>query len=332
MRTYRLVDWMKLLVAVSLVPGLVASVPCSASAAAKYPTRPIQVVIGYEPGSSDAAMKVLTDRMAEVLGQPMPFVYKPGGAGSIGATYVAKSKPDGYTIANASVAPLITSPLTMKGLDYSLEDFIPICRISVNANALVVKGDARWKTMKEFLDEAKKNPGKLSYATSGLFGTVHIPMAQLERAAGTSMTHIPTTGSGPSATAVMGGHVDMACCPMMAVASHLKAGTLRSLAFVDKQRLPDFPNVPTLVELGYPITYRGWNALLAPKGVPNDIMQILYKAADQVIEKHGKAIGEYLRNMSITFEYTKGEELGKEIRAQYDQTKKIIEEFQKPAK
>ncbi len=324
---------MRVFAAVLFVLALVAAVPCGGSAAEKYPVRPIQVVVGFEPGSTDVAMKPFIDKLAEVLGQPMPFVYKPGAAGSIGASFVSKAKPDGYTIMGASLGPLVTSPLTMKGLDYTLEDFTPLCRTSSQASAMLVKSDARWKTMKEFIDEAKKNPGKLTYSTSGVFGTNHIPVELFQKAAGITLTHIPTTGSGPVITAVLGGHVDMGLAPMNAITSHLKSGQLRALAFVHKQKkVQEFPDVPTLIELGYPVTYTGYFVLVGPKNMPPEVVKTLLAACDTVQQKYRKQIEDQYRNMSVDFTYIKGADLGKELMGDRDMTKRIIDELSKSMK
>jgi tripartite-type tricarboxylate transporter receptor subunit TctC len=301
-------------------------------AAEKYPSRPVQVIIGFEPGSTDQAMRPFVDKMAEALGQPMSFVFKPGAAGSIGASYVASSKPDGYTLMGASLGPLITSPLTMKGISYTLEDFIPLCRTSAQASAIMVKNDARWKTLKEFIDEAKKTPDKLTYSTSGVFGTNHIPMEMLQRVAGFKITHIPTTGSGPVITALLGGHVDVGLAPMNAATPQLKSGQLRALAFIHTQRVAEFPNVPTLVDLGYPVTYSGYFVMVGPKGMPADVVQTLYNACDRVLAAHRKAIEDQYKNMSLDTAYLKGEDLAKQLRADRDATKKIIDEIQKSGK
>ncbi len=328
MGTAKHLHWMKMAVAASLL--IVASGQVTdCLAAEKYPTRPIQVVIGFEPGSTDTAVKVFTDRLAEVLGQPISFVYKPGAAGSIGAMSVVKSKPDGYTLLAGAPAPFITPPLTLKGADYSLDSFTPICRICSQATAIVVKADARWNTLKEFIDEARKSAGKLNYSTSGVYGTNHIPMEVLQRQAGFTITHIPTTGSGASMTAILGGHVDLVVSPMSAVTPHLKSGALRALAFIYRQRVPDFPNVPTLVDLGYPITYSGWFGIAGPKGMATDVVQTLYNACDRVMDVHKKAVEEQLRKLSQDPAYIRGADFMRELRTDWDITKKIVDELEK---
>jgi tripartite-type tricarboxylate transporter receptor subunit TctC len=332
MKKQRHLSWISVMIFIGLFITGLAYEGTNCQAAEKYPSRAIQVIIGYEPGSTDQALKPFIDKMAEVLGQPMNFVFKPGAGASIAGTYVASSKPDGYTLMGASLGPLITSPLTMKGINYTLEDFTPLCRTSAQATALMVKPDARWKTLKEFIDEAKKTPGKLNYATSGVLGTNHIPMEMLQKAAGCKLTHIPTTGSGAVLTALLGGHVDMGLAPMNAAAPQLKSGQLRALAFIHTQKVADYPDVPTLVELGYPITYSGYFVLVGPKGMPADVVQTLIGASDRVMEVHKKEIQDQWKNLSLDTAYLKGEDLAKLLRTDRDNTKKIIDEIQKSGK
>jgi tripartite-type tricarboxylate transporter receptor subunit TctC len=324
--------WVNIVAIVCLLVAGLCYENTNCQAAEKYPSRPIQVVIGFEPGSSDQALRPLIEFMAEYLGQPMNFVYKPGAAGSIGASYVATSKPDGYTLMGATVGSIITAPLTMKGLKYTLDDFVPICRPAVQASGLVVRNDARWKTIKDFVDEAKKNPGKLTFSTSGVLNTNHIPMELFAKAAGFKVTHIPATGSGPAITAVLGGHVDAVFAPMQAIVSNIKAGQLRVLVFSHTQKVADFPNVPLLTDLGYDITYSGYNALVAPKGTPGDVVQILIRASDHAMQVHKKEMEDHFKKLSSEVEYLKGEEFGKVMRIQWDVTKQIVDEIQKSGK
>jgi tripartite-type tricarboxylate transporter receptor subunit TctC len=325
-------DWMSVVVVICfLVAGLICgSTDCQA--AEKYPSRAIQVVIGYEPGSTDQILRPLIDYMAEVLGQPMSFVFKPGGSGSVGATYVANSKPDGYTLMSGSLGPMILSPLTIKGINYTLDDFIPICRVQADALAIVVKNDARWKTIQEFIDEAKKNPGKLNYSTSGVFGTPHIPMEMLQKEAGIKLTHIPSAGSAPAVTALLGGHVDAICGPMQAVSPHLKSGAFRALAFSYVKKVAEYPNVPLLTDLGYNIKFYGYNNLMAPKGTPADVVKTLISACGKAVQTHRKELDDHFKKFNSDEAYLEGEDLAKLLRETRDSTKQIIDEIQKSAK
>jgi tripartite-type tricarboxylate transporter receptor subunit TctC len=136
------------------------------SAVENYPTKPIQVIISYAPGDTDANLRPFIDKMPEFLGQPMFFVYKPGGSGAVGASFVAKANPDGYTIIGTSPGPVLMTPFVIEGIDYTLDDFVPICRLAISPNLLVVRTDSPLKTLNDLVLEAKKSPGKLTYGTS----------------------------------------------------------------------------------------------------------------------------------------------------------------------
>jgi tripartite-type tricarboxylate transporter receptor subunit TctC len=324
--------WLKIVIVIGLLIVGLISESTNCKAADKYPSRPIQIVIGYEPGSTDAALKVFTDKMAEILGQPMTYVYKPGATGSIGVSYVVNSKPDGYTLSGAAPGPIITGPLTIKGVNYSLDDVLPICRMSAQPTALFVKSDARWKTLKDFIDEAKKNPGKLSVSSSGVFGTSGVPVEQLQRVAGFKITHIPVQGGAAVLPAVLGGHVDMGSAPTSAVGSQLKAGMIRALAMIFPQRSQDFPDTATLVDLGYPVTYSGWNALFGPKGMSVNVLQTLDRACGRALQDNRKEIEDKYNKMGIDVAYLNAEDFAKDLQNERERTKKIIDEIQKTEK
>ncbi len=141
---------------------------------AEYPTRPIQLVIGYAPGSTDMNVKPFIEKMPEFIGQPMAFVYKPGASGTIGASFVAHSMPDGDTLFIGSTRPIILGPLTKENLDYSMDSFAPVCRLFTTPVGIAVKADSPLKTIKDLVDAAKTSPGKLTYSTSGTYGIGHI--------------------------------------------------------------------------------------------------------------------------------------------------------------
>ena len=145
------------------------------AAEAKYPRKPVQVIIAYQPGATDMAFRPFTDKTPAYLGQQMSFVFKPGGTGAIGASYVAKAEPDGYTLFGTTRGPVLLAPLTMEGLDYKPEDFVPIVRLARSPQIIAVKADSPYKTIKDVVDEARKFPQKLTYSHSGVFGSSHLP-------------------------------------------------------------------------------------------------------------------------------------------------------------
>ncbi len=315
----------RIVILICLIASII-SIYARSEAADKYPSRPIEVVIGFGPGSTDVALRPFLEKLQQVLGQPINIVYKPGASGAIGASFVAKAKPDGYTLFGCSMGPIITAPLT-KELDYSLDDFTPIVRTAVQPSAIVVKADARWKTLKDVIDEAKKAPGKLNFTTVAQLGTEHIPMEMLQKLGGFKLTHVPTTGTADCISAVLGGHTSMNVQNMVPLAPHLKSGALRALAIIGKERVPDFPDVPTLAELGYPIYYMGWYGIVAPKNMPKDVLQTIYSASDKVLQVYGKNIYEQQRKLLSTPAFVKGDEFGKELRMYRDMTKKALEDI-----
>ena len=297
----------------------------------KYPTRPIQIIIGYEPGSTDMGLKPFTDRLQEYLGQPVSYVYKPGAAGTIGASFVAKAKPDGYTILGTSQTPVILSPLT-KDLDYKLDDFIPVCRASKSSLILAVKADSRWKTIREIVAEAKKSPAKLTYSSAAVFGSNHLVMEEFVKLAGINMTHVPCKGSAPAVTAALGGHVDMVSSTMAPLSPHLKSGALRPLGVFEKERIREFPDVPTFSEVGYPVTHVVWYAFFAPKGTSEEVVKIFSTAIQKVVKEHHHFIEDRLGKISLNPAFLKYDEFAREVKDYNEEMKRIIKELMKTIK
>jgi len=298
----------------------------------KYPNKPIQIVIPFQPGSTDMAFRPFTEKLPEYLRQPLTFVYKPGAAGATGASFVAKAKPDGYTIIGGPQSPFITSPLTMEGLDYTLDDFVPVCRLVSGPLVIAVKTDSPWKTIKDVVEEAKRSPGKLTYSTPGVFTSQHIAMEMFAKAAGVSVTHVPCTGGNPAATAVLGGHVSMTSSTMTPVAPHIKSGTMRIIGVFEKEKLKEYPDVPTFSESGYPVVLSMWYGFLAPKGTPEEVIRTIYTACKNLIENHKSFVEDRLENLSLKLGFLSPDEFAKEIKAEYEVRKRIVKELMKPTK
>ncbi len=292
----------------------------------KFPTKPIQVIIPFQPGSTDVLLRPFVEKIPEYLGQPVTYIYKPGAAGSLGAGFVASSKPDGYTLLGTSQSSITVVPLTQK-VPYSWRSFAPIiCAVDV-PNLCVVKGDARWKDLKEFVAEAKKNPGQISFTSSGAFGSLHITGEALASAAGIKLNHIPSQGSAPSVTAVLGGHVDMNIVTMAVVIPHLRAGTMRALCVFDEKRLSFFPDVPTAAEVGYKVFTSGVYGLLAPKGTSKEIVEAIYQAAKKVRENYGAALNERYEKMGVQMKFLGPDEYSKLLKEEEEWHDKIIKEI-----
>jgi tripartite-type tricarboxylate transporter receptor subunit TctC len=257
----------------------------------EYPTRPINLVVPYSPGgASDMTSKLMAEKISEFLGQPVVSVYKPGSGGAIGAAYVAKAAKDGYTLLVGSQTPLVISPLVKKQLGYTQEDLIPIVGYSKVPISINVRADSNWKTIEDFIKDAKQNPGKYSYSSYGTFGASHLAMELFAQKAGIKLTHIPFEGSAQANAALLGGHVDLSSTT--GTGGLYQAGKLRILAIADEKRSPELEGVPTLTELGYPVALDIHYSFCVPKGTPEAVIQKLVKASDQAIAKYGKEMAE----------------------------------------
>jgi tripartite-type tricarboxylate transporter receptor subunit TctC len=264
--------------------------------AIEYPTKPITMVVPYSPGGgSDLGSKLIAEKVSEFLGQPIVSEYKPGAGGAVGAALVAKAKPDGYTLLVGSTTPLVVAPLVHEGLGYTLEDFVPICSYSKISLMINARPDGPWKTLKEFVQDAKANPGKFRYATYGAKSMAHLMMELFSKQAGIKLVHIPYDGSPKANAAVLGGHVEVSCTT--GTGGLYEAGQLIMLATGDKDRV--FPEVPTLMELGYPIDLPAIYSLCVPKGTPKEIVDKLYEAHVKAFEKYGKELAEKFRTVEM---------------------------------
>ena len=252
----------------------------------KFPTKPIQVIIPFAPGETDSILRPFAEKLPEYLGQPVNFVYKPGATGTVRAAFVAASKPDGYTLVGTSQSSVVINPLTQKDAGYTWESFAPVGAVAEGTLLFSVQSNARWKTIRDLVAEAKNNPGKISYATPGVYNIMHLAAEAFLKQAGIKMNHIPAQGSGPVVTALLGGHVDIAGSGLSPALPHIKAGTMRALAVFKEKRNPSLPNVPTFKEMGYPVVIPTKVGFLAPKGTPPEIIEIYHSALKKVVENH----------------------------------------------
>ena len=251
--------------------------PVAAAAQETYPARPITLVAPFPPGGvADLTARPVAAAMEKVLKNPVGVVNKTGAAGAVGMQYVATSKPDGYTLLLA-LSSISIIPEADKIFDrppaFTVEQFAPIALISADPTILVVPTEKPWKTAKDFIEDAKKRPGQISYSSSGIYGTLHMAMELLSHAAGIKMRHIPTPGAGPALTAILGGHVDALASGPAVVLPHIKSGKLRALAGWGDKRVAALPDVPTFKELGYPdAEFYIWAGVFAPKGTPEPVL------------------------------------------------------------
>jgi len=275
---------MRRVLAVALLLAL--ALPVAAAAQEPYPSRPITIVNPFPPGGiADLTARPLAGALERILKQPVVVVNKPGAAGAVGAQSAAVARPDGYTLLVALVSISSTpevDKLFGRAPTYTRDQLVGIARLNADPPILAVNGP--WKTLKELVDDAKKRPGEITFASSGPYGASHLPLEMLLHAAGIKMRHLPTTGGGPATTAVLGGHAQLWASPPALALPHIQAGKMRALATWGAQRLAAFPDVPTLKELGHDIEYYIWTGLFAPKGVPAAVLQTLREATRKAVD------------------------------------------------
>jgi tripartite-type tricarboxylate transporter receptor subunit TctC len=254
-----------------------------ATAQAAYPTKPITMIVPFPPGGlADIVGRPVAEAMTRDLGQPVVIENKGGAGGGIGMAQVAKSAPDGYTILMAlssySVLPEADLLLGRQQM-YAYNALRPIARITADPTVLAVRADAPWKTVKDFVEDARKRPGAINFGSSGNYGTMHVPMEILKQVANVRMTHIPYTGAGPAVVALLGGQVDAVASGPATVLQQVKAGKLRVLAHWGTARLETMPDVPSLKQSGYNAEYAQWSGVFVPANTPEPVVQRLRAAA-----------------------------------------------------
>ena len=253
---------------------------------AKYPDRPITMIVPFPPGGgTDTVARPIADALGKDLGQSVVVENKAGAGGAIGAGAAAKAKPDGYTImlmlSSISILPEADRILGREPA-YDTSDFKAIARITADPTVLVVRADAPWKTAKDFIEYARQSPGKIDYGSSGIYGSMHVPMAMLTNATDTKMTHVPYTGAGPAVAALLGGQVDAISTGPSSILQHIKAGTVRPLAHWGDKPLATLPDVPSLESLGYDAKFVQWSGIFVPADVPQEVLDTLRASASRV--------------------------------------------------
>ena len=307
-----------LLLVVAAAAFALAGAGDSPAAEKKFPMKPIQVIIPFQPGDTDNLLRPYVEKMPDYLGQPVTMVYKPGAAGSVGAGFVAASKPDGYLLVGSSHSSIVVVPLTHKDVGYTWKSFAPVCALVEASSLIVVQSTSPWKSLKDLVEDSKKSPGKITYSSSGTFGTNHLIPEALCKEAGIKWTYIPSQGSGPTITALLGGHVQVASTAIAPALPHLRAGTLRPLAVYRPTRMRALRDVPTLKELGYPIYSSSPYGILAPKDTPKEVVDTLYRAAKKVVDNQRDFVSERLDKLGAEIGLESPEEYTAHLARQYE--------------
>ena len=282
-----------------------------------YPRGPITLVIPLAPGdATDTSARAIADELSRELKVSIVPVNRPGAGGAVGTEAVVKAKPDGNTIILTNNASLVfRSILDPKTASYNpLTDLTPLGLAMRSPSILAVRGDAPYKTLAELVEYAKSNPGSVRIGTAGAGSVGEFCVHTINSLTGASLVPVPFTGASPGVTALLGGHVEGVVLALGTMTGHLRSGTLRGI--VISSRYPDFPEIPTLSDLGYSEALFGiWVAFFAPAGVPTEVSRALVPALERAITS--PAIAAKLKPLGMVMDYSSPEKLLAEIREEH---------------
>ena len=283
--------------------------------AQSYPSKPVRLVVPYSPGGgADNAARILATRLSTAMGQTVVIDNRPGGSGMIGAQAVAQAEPDGYTVLYDASAFAVNPALRKMAFDPA-KDLVPVSLAVTVPNIFVVPPNAPYKTVQEFVDYARKNPGKLTYASYGAGSAAHLIGELLKARAGIDLLHVPYKGGAPALTDLMGGQVDSYFSNAASGMSYVKSGKLRALAVTSAKRMAAMPDVPTLAESGFKdFEVLEWNGFFVPKGTPNDVVARLAKEVQAAVKD--PATRQKLQGLGLDPVGSTPEEFGKFVQSE----------------
>jgi tripartite-type tricarboxylate transporter receptor subunit TctC len=260
----------------------------AAHAQTDFPTKAITMIVPFPPGGvADITARPVAEAMGRILRQPVIVENKAGAGGGVGMAYVAKARPDGYTVllalSSISIIPEADKVIGRPPM-FQLNQLVPIARFTADPTVLAVRADSPYKGVADLVEAARKAPGTIPYGSSGNYGTMHVPVEMLGAAAGVKWLHIPFTGAGPAVVALLGGNVEFISSGPSTVVQHVKAGKVRVLASWGDARHPALPDVPTLKELGYDALFSQWTGLFVPAGTPEAVVSKLRDAARAAVQ------------------------------------------------
>ena len=265
---------------------IVSAFTCNLAFAQAFPNKPVKIIVTAAPGgTTDIASRALSDILGKELGQSVIIENKAGGAGIIGIQVLLAAPPDGYTMAMGNIGPNAINYSLYKNLPYKMDDMEPITIVIANPNVLVVNPDVPAKTVAELVALAKANPGKYSFASSGRGQSIHMSGELFRTQAGIDIIHVPYKGAGPALADLLAGQTNMMIDNLPSSMQYIKAGKLRALAVTSKNRVAELPDVPTMIQSGYPnFEVTAWFGLFVPAGTPKPVIDKLYVAVKKALE------------------------------------------------
>lgn len=289
----------------------------------KYPSKNIEVVVPFAPGGSvDVSMRILSAAVENDLGQKMLIVNKAGGGATEGQSYVAKAKPDGYTML-AITSSVVTNTITKK-VDYNIDSFAPVLQYCFDPEILFVTASSPYKTLDDFMAAAKKEP--IMNATSGHSTSHHIAGVVLEKMTGVKLTYVHTKGGKEPITMVAGGHVVSSFGSYGVTKNMIDQGNIRVLGVMSEKRDPRFPEVPTFKERGIDILYGPWRGIAVPKGTPPEVLERLNGAFKRALAT--EAVKTKFDNTDIPITILDGKDFAKIIKNEYESQKSILADLE----
>ena len=283
---------------IAFLIGVGLWMPFGAGAQGSWPSKPIKIIIPFPPGDSiDLTARMIGPKLTEMLGQPVIVENIAGGSGQVGLAALARAQPDGHTIGVGQAGNLVVLPHTFKKVPYDgLKSFVPVALTTTNFQAIVAHNDAPFKTLREMIDYAKANPGKLSVATNGEGGYPHLTFEDLRLKAGFTYLHVPYKGSVQVTNDVLSGQVQAGILGMAPFAPHIKAGKMRLITISPPYKVPDWPDAQLAQDVVPGFSALGWFGYVAPAGTPAAIVDRLNKAintalADKTVTERLNAVG-----------------------------------------
>ena len=295
----------------------------SAAPAQTYPSKPIRIVVPLPPGSNgDLMPRILGQHLSAKLGQPVVIENRSGAAQNLGAEYVSRAEPDGYTLLATPQGPLVISPSFYPNLPFDPSQFVPVTIMAKLPYILVVHPKVPVSTFAEFIAYAKANPGKLNYGTPGLGSSSHLTGEMLKLASGVEMTHVPYAGLAPAITDLLAGHTDAMTANLDSVLAHVQAGKLKGLAVTSEKRAPELPELPAIAETYPEVVSTSWFAVVAPPKTPPAVAGKLSRYFAEILRE--PEVEKKWREMSLTPVGGTPEEVGAFLKDEAARWRKVI--------